>query len=304
MVIRGCTGIRNVQYLHCLCIIADVTYNLVVVGEHVWLLFHQRFLAALPKPAREPLVLMDIFLQATWSMRHWRCEPRRPFPRARQRLYHELLLAGIRCVISSLDFSKNFKQSPLNLLHAELFITETEQLQSNWDSKSSCYIKKKPSMRHCVRTSSSPSLAGSNGSAAHRNGCRTLMEKILRVQCMGFGRWNLQCHVWSSPHLPYAHTKTRLSVSTVDLVTCSSKQINTSPLHQNQQAPPPAPLNPPPAKNNALHYTIVHTQPLRYRNDNRKFYLSLIRNTRMYRAVYTMSHRVQQPAMKHLVSHK
>jgi len=93
-------------------------------------------------------------------------------------------------------------------------------------------------------------------------------------------------------------------VSTVDLVTCSSKQINThpSPLHRTQQAPPPALLNPPMTKNHALHYTIVRTQLLRYRNDNRKFYVSLLWNTQMYRSVYTIiSHRVQQPAMKHLM---
>jgi hypothetical protein len=43
----------------------DVTYHLVVADEHVRLLFHQRFLAALRKTARHPLVLMDIFLLHT-----------------------------------------------------------------------------------------------------------------------------------------------------------------------------------------------------------------------------------------------
>jgi len=33
---------------------------------------------------------------------------------------------------------------PLDLFHTELFITETEQLQPIWDTKSSSYIKKKP----------------------------------------------------------------------------------------------------------------------------------------------------------------
>jgi len=92
VVVREYVTYNIYTVVHCLCIIAVVTYHL-VVGEHVRLLFQQQFLAVLPQTARDPLVLMDIFLQATWSVH----QPRGPFPRAKQRLYHELLLAGICC---------------------------------------------------------------------------------------------------------------------------------------------------------------------------------------------------------------